>query len=215
VKPQENVTTPAKIPDHEPQQVAATKSGGNNLSLWIGLLLGLLGLIVVWRIVRRFSSGSASGSGTGFRQWSGGTGGTTLAAPSVRLGPDGFWINGNLPAGTTVYWRWRTADQFDEGQTPFEPGPEGLFIYTGTQPQAADAWLENAAPPVDPSWPAERDAAYNRGTTTGLMQSQFDRDRELRQLREREEEERRRHRGTGNKWRSSTPGPARDYPSAY
>ncbi|HEX2748193.1 MAG TPA: hypothetical protein VHM91_09375, partial [Verrucomicrobiales bacterium] len=176
------------------------------------------------QILRRVFANSARRSGGTFQQWSSGQGGAPsppTSLPSTRLVNDGFWIRGSMPPGTPVFWRWRMGDQLSQGQTAFEPGPEGMFIFTGTLPDAAEAWLENAAPADDPNWgPGSLGglSSYRTGLSAGMLQDQLQREqeRERQRQRDRDEDERRRRRDEEESRRHSTPvEPSHRYPSAY
>ena len=49
---------------------------------------------------------------------------------------DGFWLNlPAVPPGAQVHYRYLLQGQHRSGKMPYEPGPRGLFIYTGDRPQ--------------------------------------------------------------------------------
>jgi formylglycine-generating enzyme len=61
----------------------------------------------------------------------GGGGGRVI----TRIGNDGFWITGeNIPVGTSMVCRYEADGAEQEVQVPYEPGPEGQFVYTGQRP---------------------------------------------------------------------------------
>jgi hypothetical protein len=48
--------------------------------------------------------------------------------------PDGFWIIGSYLAGTVILAQWVTAGASQSRSFEYRPGPEGHFVFTGTQP---------------------------------------------------------------------------------
>jgi formylglycine-generating enzyme required for sulfatase activity len=59
------------------------------------------------------------------------------AAP--RTAADGFWLDDpNLPAGSTVRYRYRLGGQEHTGEATVAPGPQGQFIYTGGMPSVVE-----------------------------------------------------------------------------
>jgi hypothetical protein len=49
---------------------------------------------------------------------------------------DGFWMLMDLAPGTTVHYVYRPHGGMDvNGQTSYQPGPQGQFVFTGARPQ--------------------------------------------------------------------------------
>jgi hypothetical protein len=72
--------------------------------------------------------------------------------PSVRprIVADGFWLRSpGIRTGSNVRYRYRTGGTTRTGEVAYEPGPEGIFIYTGEQPD--DIEILEIRPPRDGS----------------------------------------------------------------
>jgi hypothetical protein len=70
--------------------------------------------------------------------------------PAVRprIVADGFWLrSSSIRTGSNVRYRYRAGDATRTGEVAYEPGPEGLFIYTGEQPE--DIEILEVRPPKD------------------------------------------------------------------
>ena len=59
--------------------------------------------------------------------------------PQVRMGTDGFWLNGDWPSGTTLRLHYLLQGVPTDTELIYRPGPEGQFVYTGTTPQSVSA----------------------------------------------------------------------------
>jgi hypothetical protein len=67
--------------------------------------------------------------------------------PRPRLGADGFWLrSANIRPGSTVHYRYRAGGLPRTGQIAYQPGPEGVFVYTGDPPE--DVEIIDVRPPV-------------------------------------------------------------------
>jgi hypothetical protein len=64
---------------------------------------------------------------------------TRVPHPQVRMGTDGFWLNGDWPTGTTLRLRYLLQGTPTDTELIYRPGPEGQFVYTGTTPQSVSA----------------------------------------------------------------------------
>lgn len=68
----------------------------------------------------------------------------------VRLGADGFFVTApGVSRGSLVRWRCMVGNTPQSGSIAYEPGPQGLFIYTGGTPTDV-AILEVLPPESDP-----------------------------------------------------------------
>ena len=59
--------------------------------------------------------------------------------PQVRMGTDGFWLNGDWPVGTALHLHYLIQGTPTDTELIYRPGPEGQFVYTGTTPQSVSA----------------------------------------------------------------------------
>jgi formylglycine-generating enzyme required for sulfatase activity len=59
--------------------------------------------------------------------------------PQVRMGTDGFWLNGDWPTGTTLRLHYLLQGAPTDTELIYRPGPEGQFVYTGTTSQSVSA----------------------------------------------------------------------------
>jgi sulfatase modifying factor 1 len=194
---------PSPYSDHDSPVPSSQNSSGGSVN-WIAWVIAAVGLVVVWKVIRTLRSrvGGAE-SRPGFKQWSSALSAAAPAgAPSARVGKDGFWITGDMPAGSPVFWRWHAGGQVLSGQGEYQPGPEGMFIFTGAAPESAQAWLAGAEPADHPLWgehqqhQQDRTSSYRTGVGAGMLHDRLEREREQERQRQgdREDEERRRRR---------------------
>jgi hypothetical protein len=65
-----------------------------------------------------------------------------------RIAADGFWLHSpGIRTGSNVRYRYRAGGTTRTGEVAYEPGPEGVFIYTGEQPD--DIEILDIRPPQD------------------------------------------------------------------
>jgi hypothetical protein len=76
---------------------------------------------------------------------------------------DGFWLRSpGIRTGSKVRYRYRAGGATRTGEVLYEPGPEGIFIYTGEQPQ--DVEILDVRPPRDRDG---GDSDFDADTDTG------------------------------------------------
>lgn len=107
----------------------------------LALPIGIVFLVVRSLNARRSASTSSSSSPPGYlpRQ---------VAAPSqsnVRKVDDGFWIQGDWPAGTMLNLHYLVQGAAMAQSLMYRPGPEGHFVYTGTPPDSVSIAMAGAA----------------------------------------------------------------------
>jgi len=97
---------------------------------------------------------------------------------TVQLGNDGFWVKGNLRAGSAFAWKCVVNGEVREGSTTYEPGPDGMLIYTGVRPDRAEAWPVDQGYGISPdTYPnQEREENFTRGAAMGMMYDRLNRD---------------------------------------
>jgi sulfatase modifying factor 1 len=107
-----------------------------NFTLSKVLLFGIIG-VFGFMIVRRFLRGP---SVPPIRSNPGGPGTNPPSAPQpgaplrVRTAADGFWVSGQIPRNTALRARWMAQGAQQERRFSYEPGDDGQFVFTGTQP---------------------------------------------------------------------------------
>lgn len=72
----------------------------------------------------------------------------------IRKTSDGFWIRGKWPVGSHLKLRYVVAGATNEMDLIYQPGPEGQFVFTGTEPDSvsivSDDGVETMPPPLMP-----------------------------------------------------------------
>jgi sulfatase modifying factor 1 len=89
---------------------------------------------------------------------------TARRRPDVQIRPavDGFWISAaGLRAGSTIRYRYVAGGMDQIGEVPYQPGPQGQFVYTGGTPTdvrvlevvAPDDFSSGPGPGMRMGWP--------------------------------------------------------------
>jgi formylglycine-generating enzyme required for sulfatase activity len=73
-----------------------------------------------------------------------------VPTPQVRIGTDGFWLNGDWPPGTLLKLHYLIAGVPTDAELIYQPGRDGQFIYTGTPPEKVSAVAVGSAPAPAP-----------------------------------------------------------------
>ncbi|MBL8798124.1 MAG: formylglycine-generating enzyme family protein [Planctomycetia bacterium] len=98
----------------------------------------------------------------------------TLPDVRVRLGADGFYLSApGVSTGSVIRWRCMVGNTPQSGSIAYEPGPEGLFIYTGGKPTDVTI-LEVLPSDHDPGTYRETDVGpthFSSGRSTGTHRS--------------------------------------------
>lgn len=72
-------------------------------------------------------------------------------ASPIRKTGDGFWIQGPWPMGSNLRLRYIIAGALTEMDLIYRPGPDGQFVFTGTEPDSvsvvSDDGSESSLPP--------------------------------------------------------------------
>lgn len=135
-------TPPTDIAALDPPQTAGTESG---ISWLIGLpcLLIPIGLIIM--LVRFVARGQTRNSPF------------TVPTPTPPARPDlsqairkvagGFWVKTTHPPGTPIHLKYSIAGKVIEQTLIYQPGPEGQFVYTGTEPEHISVVGAGSLPP--------------------------------------------------------------------
>ncbi len=150
---------------------AAADSGGNGNWKW---LLAVPGVWIVWKLLRRKGSAGAAPAPEPVTQ-------VRPGPPTVRMAKDGFFISTTAAEGTLLRWRFRTDGGQHEGQGAFSPGAEGMFVFTGSAPLEAYAWVDTDGgdnPPVPLPPVAVSTESYRTGVGAGMLSQQFSQNRE-------------------------------------
>jgi hypothetical protein len=80
------------------------------------------------------------------------------AAARPRIVTDGFWLHStNIRPGSTVRYRYRTGGATRIGEVEYEPGPQGLFVYTGDTPNDVEILDTAATGDVGGDWGPDAD----------------------------------------------------------
>ena len=97
---------------------------------------------------------------------------------TVQLGNDGFWVKGNLRGGSAFVWKCVVNGEVREGTATYEPGPDGMLIYTGARPDRAEAWpADQGYGSSSDTYPnQEREENFTRGAAMGMMYDRLHRD---------------------------------------
>jgi formylglycine-generating enzyme required for sulfatase activity len=131
-------TLPADAPptievEHSPPQASAPPAGpASGISWWSALpcLLVPIGLIIM--LVRFVARGQSRSSPF-----------TVPIHPpppppdvsqAIRKVAGGFWVRTTHPPGTPIHLKYTVAGRVIEQTLAYQPGPEGQFVYTGTEP---------------------------------------------------------------------------------
>lgn len=151
--PQPQMPTPSPQPSSPPMGSPVAKGVGSLLSGLLCMLVpvGLLVLLV------RMISGHGKNTSNAF------------VAPTprehepepplsltlpIRKTSDGFWIQGQWPAGSHLKLRYVVAGSPNEMDLIYQPGPDGQFVFTGTEPDSvsvvSDDGTESIPPPLMP-----------------------------------------------------------------
>jgi formylglycine-generating enzyme required for sulfatase activity len=135
----EDVPVPSTAPIdtrriERPVQAHSPKRGFSVL----GLILGAVIVVVIFKIVRALSRTNLSPAGTVGSLLGGAAMSAHPSGPvSTRIVDDGFWIQSSeLPTGALVTCRYTTEGGTQEINLRFEPGAEGHFVYTGSRPHS-------------------------------------------------------------------------------
>jgi sulfatase modifying factor 1 len=78
----------------------------------------------------------------------------SLVPSPVRTVDDGFWIDGNWPAGTALRLHYLLGGAATDQELIYRPGPDGHFVYTGSRPDAVSVATDGAADVLQPSRPS-------------------------------------------------------------
>ena len=70
----------------------------------------------------------------------------------IRKTSDGFWLRGKWPVGSQLKLRYVVAGSLNEMDLIYQPGPDGQFVFTGSEPDSVtvvtDDGVETMPPPL-------------------------------------------------------------------
>jgi hypothetical protein len=66
---------------------------------------------------------------------------------AIRKVAGGFWIKSGHPPGTPIHLKYTVAGEVIEQTLVYQPGPEGQFVYTGTEPDHISVVGSGSLPP--------------------------------------------------------------------
>ncbi len=126
----------APAPTHVETHAAIERTSGGGSSFRGLLAIPIIGvfLAIAFAIIRVITKAIGANSGRS----SGGLPSTASLSGQplrVRLGEDGFWIVGEgVSSGTPIVCRYTVNGNSQAKTVPYEPGPQGQFVFTGSRP---------------------------------------------------------------------------------
>ncbi|MCF7731940.1 MAG: formylglycine-generating enzyme family protein [Akkermansiaceae bacterium] len=145
-RPQRGVPTPAHRPNPVRQRPGILVRDFGVSGLLGGLVCLVVPLGVVFLLVRLISKHGRRDSGNAFLTRPK----PRVPRPLIRKCGDGFWIDGDWPAGSVLRLHYVAAGIPVDTELVYRPGPGGQFVYTGTEPETVSVVPEGTAPPPVP-----------------------------------------------------------------